>query len=162
MPGVKDAKPETILDVTVECTSPFTVSAGVAFSSIGQREFAIVQSSDGKNPPGVVNKFASTATSSFHPLPLGIIHARIWEGLPNTWKENLGFHASFGMAGNFKSQSAGGSDVEFLAGPSISLFRTMFFTPGVHIGHKVQIMPGIFLSVPSYLGLSDNAKRGKS
>ena len=142
MPATTDTKPQQVLDVTVECTSPFTVSAGVAFSSIQEREFAIVPSSDGKNQPGVVNKFASTAKSSFHPLPLGMIHARLWEGTPDSWKENIGLHASFGMAGNFKSQSSGGSDVEFLAGPSISLFRTMFLTPGLHIGHKVSIGGG--------------------
>ncbi|HEY6770282.1 MAG TPA: hypothetical protein VI386_36530 [Candidatus Sulfotelmatobacter sp.] len=142
MPGTKDTKPEAVLSATVECTSPFAVTAGVAFSSIQEREFAIVPSSDGKNPPGVVNKFQSTAKSSFHPLPLGMIHARLWEGAPDTWRENVGLHASFGMAGNFRSQNSGGSDVEFLAGPSVSLFRTMFVTPGLHIGHKVSLGGG--------------------
>jgi hypothetical protein len=140
MPGAKDTKPETILDVTVECTSPFTVSAGVAFSSLQQREFAIVPSKDPNNPTNVINKFESTSTSNFHPLPLGMIHARVWEG--QGWWENVGLHASFGMAGNFRSQNSGGSDVEFLVGPSVSLFRTMFLTPGLHLGHKVELGGG--------------------
>jgi len=140
MPGAKDAKAETVLDVTVECTLPFTISAGVAFSSLSQREFAIVPSKDPNNPNNVINKFESTATSSFHPLPLGMIHARVWEG-GGRW-QNLGLHASFGMAGNFRSQNSGGSDVEFLVGPSVSLFRAMFLTPGLHIGHKVSLGGG--------------------
>jgi hypothetical protein len=140
MPGAKDTKPETILDVTVECTSPFTISAGVAFSSLSQREFAIVPSKDPNNPNNVINTFESTSTSSFHPLPLGMIHARVWEG--NGWWENVGLHASFGIAGNFRSQSSGGSDVEFLVGPSVSLFRAMFLTPGLHIGQKVELGGG--------------------
>jgi hypothetical protein len=137
MPSTKDTKPQAVLTVTVECTSPFAVTAGVAFSSIQEREFAIVPSSDGKTPPGVVNKFQSTAKSSFHPLPLAMVHARLWEPT-----EKVAFHAGFGMAGNFRSQSAGGSDVEFLLGPSVSLFRTMFLTPGLHIGHKVNLGGG--------------------
>jgi len=136
-PGTKDTKPEAVLTVTVECTSPFAVTAGVAFSSIQERDFAIVPSSDGKTPPGVVNKFQSTAKSSFHPLPLGMVHARLWEPT-----EKFAVHASFGMAGNFRSQNSGGSDVEFLVGPSLSLFRTMFVTPGLHVGHKVSLGGG--------------------
>jgi hypothetical protein len=136
-PGVKDAKPEQVLEATVECTSPFSVTAGVAFSSIQEREFSIVPSAAGDDPPTVVNKFEVTSKSSFHPLPIAMVHARLWE--PN---EKFAVHAGFGMAGNFRSAKSGGSDVEFLIGPSISLFRTMFISPGLHIGHHVSLGGG--------------------
>jgi hypothetical protein len=137
MPGTTATGPETVLSVTVECTSPFTVSAGVAFSTLGEHQFAIQQVPATPPATGTVNKFVATETSSFHPLPLGMIHARVCE-----FNDAVALHASFGMAGDFQSQSAGGSSAEFLIGPSISLFRTMFFTPGLHIGTKTSIGAG--------------------
>jgi hypothetical protein len=78
-----------------------------------------------------------TNNSNFHPLVLGMVHARLCEV-----NETIAFHASFGLSGNFQSQSAGGSSVGFLLGPSMSLFRTMFFTPGLYIGTKTNIGGG--------------------
>jgi hypothetical protein len=115
----------------MECASPFIVSAGVDFRTILTREFAIQPVA---SPPGsttTINEFVLTSKSSFHPLPIGIVSARLCE--PN---EAVSLHLSLGMAGNFNSQNAGGSSAEFLVGPSIALFRTMFFTPGLHIGKK--------------------------
>jgi len=137
MPGTTATGPETVLSLSVECTSPFTVSAGVAFSTIGEHQFAIQPSLATPPATGTVNEFVATETSSFHPLPIAMIHARLCE-----FNDEVALHASLGMAGNFQSQNAGGSSVEFLIGPSISLFRTMFFTPGLHIGAKTSIAGG--------------------
>jgi hypothetical protein len=93
-----------------------------------------------------VNKFGVTDNSTFHPLPLAMIHARLCE-----FNETIALHGSFGMAGNFQSQGAGGSSAEFLLGPSLSLFRTMLLTPGLHIGTKTTIGAGFSVgdTVPS-------------
>jgi hypothetical protein len=143
LPDKSAAAPATVLSVTVECASPFNVSAGVAFSTIPDREYAIQPVA---TPPGsttTTNQFALTANSSFHPLVLGMVSARLCE--PN---EIVAFHLSFGLAGNFKSQNAGGSSAEFLIGPSISLFRTMFITPGLHIGKKTVLADGYSVGSP--------------
>lgn len=134
MPGATTPNPITVLSVSVECSSPFTISAGVEFTTLKEREFSIQPVA---NPPGSVtttNEFVATTQSSFHPLPLGMIHARLWE--PKEW---FSLHASFGIAGNIRSQNSGGSDPEFLIGPSIALFRTMFLTPGLHLGREVSL-----------------------
>jgi len=146
MPGTTATGPETVLSLTVECTSPFTISAGVAFSTIGQHQFAIQPTSATPPATGTVNTFVATDTSDFHPLPLGMIHARLYE-----FSDTVALHASFGMAGNFQSQSAGGSSAGFLIGPSFSLFRTMFLTPGLYIGEKAGIGAGFRVNelVPS-------------
>ena len=146
MPGTTSAAPETVLAVSVECTSPFTVSAGVDFSTIEKHEFAIQASPATPPATGTVNKFVLTNNSNFHPLPLGMIHARLCE-----FDERFALHASLGLAGNIQSQSAGGSSAEFLIGPSFSLFRTMFLTPGLHIGTKTVIGGGFNVgdTVPS-------------
>ena len=143
LPDKSAVAPATVLSVTVECASPFNVSAGVAFSTIPDREYAIQPVA---TPPGsttTTNQFALTADSSFHPLALGMVSARLCE--PN---EIIAFHLSFGLAGNFKSQNAGGSSAEFLIGPSISLFRTMFITPGLHIGRKTVLADGYTVGSP--------------
>jgi hypothetical protein len=137
LPAKTAAAPTTVLSVTIECASPFNVSAGVAFSTIPNREYAIQPVA---TPPGsttTTNQFALTSDSSFHPMVLGMVSARLWE--PD---EKVAFHVSFGLAGNFNSQSAGGSSAEFLIGPSISLFRTMFITPGLYIGKKTTLADG--------------------
>jgi hypothetical protein len=134
MPGSTSTSSETVLSVTVECTSPFTVSAGVAFSTIPEREFAIQAVPSGST---TVNEFVYSAKSSFHPLPIGMVHARLWE--PN---ECFSFHLSFGIAANIRGQNSGGSDPEYLIGPSFALFRTMFFTPGLHLGREVSLADG--------------------
>src|SRR6266446_894698 len=144
LPGTTTTNPESVLSVSVECTSPFTVSAGVAFSTIGEHEFAIQPVANPSGSTTTTNEFVSTAKSSFHPLPIGIIHARPWE--PREW---LSVHASFGMAGNFNSQSSGGSSAEFLMGPSFSFFRTMFLTPGLHIGRQVSLGAGFKVGDPA-------------
>ena len=135
LPG-NNTSPEQVLAVTIECTSPFTVSAGVAFSSVLQQEFAIRSVPDASGG-AAVDRFVTVSKSNAHPVPLGMIHARFCE--PN---EAIALHATFGLAGNLRSQGAGGSDAEFLFGVSISLFRTMFITPGVYLGRRVDLSSG--------------------
>jgi hypothetical protein len=144
LPDKSAAAPATVLSVTVECASPFNVSAGVAFNTIPDHEFAIQPVA---TPPGsttTTNQFALTANSSFHPVPLGMVSARLWE--PD---ETFALHLSFGLAGNFKSQNAGGSSAEFLIGPSVSFFRTMYITPGLYIGKKTVLANGYTVGSPA-------------
>ena len=136
MPGTTATSAETVLSVAAECTSPFTISAGAAFTTLAEREFgiqAVVKNAD-VSKTDTVNQFVAVTKSSFHPLPIGLVNVRLWE--PSEW---FSLHASFGIAGNLKSQSAGGSDADFLMGPSISFFRTMFLTGGLHLGREVAL-----------------------
>src|SRR5260221_11164050 len=127
LPGKWAAAPATVLSVTVECASPFNVSAGVAFSTIPDREFAIQPVA---TPPGsttTTNQFALTADSSFHPLALGMVSARTC--VPN---EAIAFHLRFGLAGSFKTQITGLTDAEIPIQPSIFFFLTWYITPELH------------------------------
>jgi hypothetical protein len=143
MPGTTATSPETVLSVSVECTSPFTVSAGVAFSTIAESEFGIQPVATPSGSTTTINQFVSTVKSSFRPAPLGMVHARLWE--PADW---FSLHASFGISGNFSSQNSGGSSAEFLLGPSIAFFRTMFLTPGLYLGRQVSLGGGFKVGDP--------------
>jgi hypothetical protein len=120
--------------VTVTCGTPFSVSAGVAFSSIEQKEFAIIKSSGGAGNPSV-NKFGTTRDGRFNPVVIGMVHVRLadWE------RHKYGFHGSFGVAGNLQSQSGGGSTAEFLPGVSFSFWRTMYVSAGPYLGTSAKL-----------------------
>jgi len=92
------------------------------------------------------NRFGILSDPSIHPLPMAIVHARLWE--PNNV---VAFHTSFGVGVNVRSQASGGSSPEFLLGPSISLFRTIFFSGGAEIGKSTALAGGFHVNdvVPS-------------
>jgi hypothetical protein len=122
---------------SVSCAAPFAISGGVAFSTIQQKEFAIVKSNAGAGNPSV-NEFQALNDSRIHPMPIGMVHVRLAE-----WGSHVySFHGSFGIAGNLQGQSSGGSSAEFLPSVSISFWRTMFLSIGPHIGTKATLAGG--------------------
>lgn len=130
---------------TLTCASPFAVSGGVEFSTIPSSEFAIVKSSGSGTTS--TNKFGYSSNSSFHPLPVAVAHVRIWESA----SQKYAFHFSAGASGNIQGQNSGGSSAEFITGGSVSFFRTMFVTAGLHIGTKTSLAGGFKIgnTVPS-------------
>ena len=122
---------------SLTCASPFAVSAGIEFSTIPAREFAILKSAGGANNTSV-NKFGLTSDSTIHPLPVALVHVRLWESMDH----RFAFHASAGASGNIQGQNSGGSSAEFLMGGSLSFFRTMFLTAGLHIGTESNLAGG--------------------
>jgi len=130
--------------VIVSCGTPFAVSAGVGFSTIRQRQFAILQSSDGKG--GTVNTFGLTNDSGINPVALAIAHVRLLE-----WdRHKYAFYASLGIAGSLQNQSSS-SPVQFLPGISVSFWRTMYITAGPQIGTETSLTGGYKIgdTVPS-------------
>lgn len=131
LPGSDPKNSETVLSVTVQCTSPLSISAGVAFDTIGENTFGIQPVAKGQSTQNV---FAITSQSSFHPVPLGMAHARLCE-----FGNTASLHFSFGVGAGIKSQDAGGSAAEFLVGPSLALFRSVFLTPGLYLGQTASL-----------------------
>jgi hypothetical protein len=120
---------------TVSCTTPFAVSAGVGFSTIEQKQFAIVKSPDGKG--GTVSTFGTTSDSKVTPVALAVAHVRIHEWL----NHKVGFYGSLGIGGNLQNQSSS-SPVQFLPGVSFALWRTMYLTAGAEIGNQTSLAGG--------------------
>jgi len=124
--------------VTVECASPFSVSAGVAFSTIVDRELSLVHSAPTGGGTTSELRFGESTRSRVHPMPMGMVHARFHE-----WADHrYAAHASFGVAANIKGDNAGGSNAEYLAGLSFSFFRTFYLTGGLHIGQSAELAGG--------------------
>ena len=142
--GMSTSTKDNIL--VVQCGSRFAISAGAVFSGIPNTEFAIVKSSPTAPATTSTNRFGILSDPSIHPLPMAIVHARLWE--PNNV---VAFHTSFGVGVNVRSQASGGSSPEFLLGPSISLFRTIFFSGGAEIGKSTALAGGFHVNdvVPS-------------
>ncbi len=124
--------------VTVKCASPFSLSAGVAFSLIEQREFAIQQSPTSPGSSTTVNKFGYSSRSSVNPVPLAMAHMRIYE-----WgNHRCALHATFGVGANVQGTNGGGSSAAYLPGVSFSLFRTMYLTSGVVVTKQANLAGG--------------------
>jgi hypothetical protein len=123
--------------LTVTCSSPFAISAGAAFSTIRNRQFAILKSLP---PSGTtsINTFGTTSDSRVNPYPIAIAHARLREWIDKRY----GLHFSFGVGANIKGDNSGGSSPEFLTGLSISFLRTIFVTGGLDVGKQSKLVGG--------------------
>jgi hypothetical protein len=142
-PATVPPAPQTVLTVTVECTSPFSISAGVAFSTIPDSVFAIAATPVTPGSTTTQNTITQTTGSNFHPLPLALINIRLHE-----WNDTFALYGSFGVAANIRQPTSGGSAAEYLFGPSIGLFRTAFITAGVHLGNEASVGGGYSVGAP--------------
>ena len=123
--------------LTVTCSSPFAVTAGAAFSTISNQQFAIVKSAPASGTTSV-NQFGVTSDSKITPYPIAMAHARLRD-----WADNrYALHFSFGVGAKLAGDSSGGSSPEFLMGPSISFLRTIFVTAGLDVGKKSKLIGG--------------------
>jgi hypothetical protein len=130
--------------VIVSCGTPFAVSAGVGFNTIEQKQFAILQSPDGKG--GTKNTFGTTSDSTITPVALAVVHVRLSE-----WdRHKYAFYGSLGVGGSLQNQSSS-SPVQFLPGISVSFWRTMYITVGPDIGNQANLTGGFQVgdTVPS-------------
>ena len=84
----------------------------------------------------VINRFGFNNRSSFRTLPVILLNTRFYE--PN---DLFAIHASAGAAVDIKTGETG-TDVEFIVGPSISFWRTLFITGGFHIGREPKLVGG--------------------
>jgi len=150
-PGTAATRQEV---VTVVCSSPLSVSAGFGFSFVDEREFVFVPSTktvteNGQTSEVVINRFGFKNNSSFRTLPVLLLNTRIYE------KSDLfSVHFSGGAAVDVKS-GEGGTDLEYIVGPSFSFVRTLFITPGLHIGRVPKLAGGFKLDQEVPEGISE-------
>jgi hypothetical protein len=133
-PQVKDGL------LTVTCASPFALTAGAAFSTIQNQQFAVVKSVP---PSGTtsINTFGVTSDSRINPYPIAMAHARLRDWMDDRYA----LHYSFGVGANVKGDNSGGSSPEFLTGLSISFWRTIFVTGGLDVGKQSKLSGGFNL-----------------
>lgn len=127
------SQPSTQELVTVTCSSPFSVSGGVGFSTIDERDIVFVPSNKTDNTGFPEKVFGYQSHSAARPIPLLLLNVRIWE--PKDW---FSLHISGGAAVDVKNGEAG-SDVEYVVGPSFAFRRSLFVTTGLHLGRTTTI-----------------------
>jgi hypothetical protein len=141
--------------VTVVCSSPLSVSAGFGFSFVDEREFVFVPSTkmvtgeNGQTSEVVINRFGFKNRSSFRTLPVLLLNTRIYEN-----SDLFAVHFSGGAAVDVKT-GEGGTDLEYIVGPSFSFMRTLFITPGLHIGRVPTLAGGFKLDQEVPQGISE-------
>lgn len=136
--------PTTEEIVTVVCSSPLSVSGGFGFSFVDEREFVFVASTksvttNGQTTQQAISRFGLKNSSNFRTLPVLLLNTRLWE--PN---DLFAIHASTGAIVDVKT-GEGGTDLEFVVGPSLSFWRSLFITPGLHIGRVPRLAGGFAL-----------------
>jgi hypothetical protein len=131
--------------VTVICSSPFSISAGFGFSTVHEQQVSFIQSLNSSNQ--VVSVFGYKALSN--PLPLLILNTRVHE-----WNDDWALHASTGAVVDIKTGAAGGTDVEYVAGLSVSYKRSFFITPGFHAGRAQNLAGGFTIGQTVPPGIS--------
>jgi hypothetical protein len=119
--------------VTIRCSTRFTLSAGVGFSTIEQKTYAIIPSSDGKG--GTTNTFGTTSDSKITPVALAIANVRLREW----YNHGVGVYGSLGVGGNLQTNA---SAAYFLPGVSFAFWRTMYVTLGAGIGSQSILTGG--------------------
>jgi hypothetical protein len=135
----------TKLDVvTVICSSPLSISGGLGFSTAPEQQFSFVQSVNSSGQ--VVSALGYKALSKFRPLPLLLLNTRLLE-----WKDVWGLHVSNGAVVDIKTGAAGGTDVEYVSGLSVSFKRTLFVTTAFQAARVQSLDPGFTIgqTVPS-------------
>jgi hypothetical protein len=131
--------------VTVNCSTRFSISGGVGFSTIEQKTFAILPSSDGKG--GTTNTFGTTSDSKITPVALAVTNIRLAE-----WANHgVGLHGSLGIGGNLQTNA---SAAYFLPGISLAFWRTMYLTAGAGIGSQSVLTGGYRVGDPVPTGVT--------
>jgi hypothetical protein len=133
--------------LTVTCSSPFSISAGAAFNTIHNPQFAIVKSVPAAGGTTSINTFGATSNSQINPYPIAMAHGRLY-----SWSQNrYALHFSFGVGASVSGQNSGGSSPEFLTGLSLSFFRTIYITGGLDVAKQTQLIGGFMVggTVPS-------------
>jgi hypothetical protein len=134
--------------VTVECTTPFSISGGFGFSTVEEKEFVFVPSKPPAGSQTPVNTFGFKNHSSFRTIPLLLINTRVWE-----FNDTFALHASAGAGVDVKTGQSG-TDIEFIVGGSLSFRRSFFVTPGIHVGRVPSLAGGFNLNDPVPSGVS--------
>ncbi len=82
-------------------------------------------------------------------MPVLLLNMRVWE--PN---DTFALHVSTGAAVDVKTGQSG-TDLEYIVGPSISFWRSLFITPGLHIGRVPKLAGGFVLDQEVPTGISE-------
>jgi hypothetical protein len=124
--------------LVVECGSAFSLSAGVGFSMITNREFALVKSAPAAGGTTSTTIFGVNSDSAINPMAIAMAHARLRDFSDHRY----GLHFSFGVGANVQGQNSGGSSANYLTGLSISFLRTIYLTGGLQIGKQSELAGG--------------------
>jgi hypothetical protein len=129
-------------DITVHtCYTPGTVSTGVGMSFLRNQQFGFVAGRDPKDSANIITVIGATTNQQVTPI-YGIQYNIAIKDLDN----GLGLHGAVGAA---LGSSSGTSNIELIAGPSISIRRRAFFiTPAFQLGRREELLPGFKVGDP--------------
>jgi predicted nucleic acid-binding Zn-ribbon protein len=124
----------------------FILSGGIAFSRLEKREFQPVlgvardRSGMPTSPDTITNVIGLKDSSDWTLGPILVLSARLVEG------NGFGLYGSFGITGK---KTDNNTDIDYLFGPSVSIFdNRILFTGGAYVGRQVRLGGDAFLGAP--------------
>ena len=143
--GARGARDRTEV-VTVECTTPFSVSAGFGYSLFtDELEFGFVPTTrsgtdeNGAPSTRVTKEFAELKRSDFRVSPILLVNTRVAE-----WSDTLALHVSAGAVVDMNGET--GTDVEWVAGATVSFKRSLFLTAAFHAARVPKLGGGFVVT----------------
>jgi hypothetical protein len=133
--------------VTVNCPTRVFGSVGYAFSGLPQHTFTAVASNNTlpqapagspTPPPATIQE---TSFSDVRPMPVVLLNVRFNPEEPG----DNGIYASFGVSVNSSPQS---NTIDYFAGVSYSLARSLILTGGVTLAPTTALAPGYNIGDP--------------
>lgn len=129
--------------VTVTCPSAFSVSGGLAISFVKTQTYGLIPTSTAGT-----STFGITKITNQSLMPIAMVHARLYG------YRHVALHAGFGVAAHAQDDAAGGTGAEYLLGLGVSLFRTIYITPGWQSGRTAALSPGYSLGQTAASGVT--------
>jgi len=128
------------------CPAAISVSAGIGFSSVKQRDFFFAPTViSGRN----TSVFALKDRSSARPLPLVLVNTRLCD-----FNDNLGLHFSTGVGVDLKTGQTG-TEIDYVVGLSLLVRNQFFVTLGGNITRVPELIGGFQIGQEVPAGISE-------
>ena len=142
----EEARVKELPMVTFVCEHPLSFSTGVFVSTLDEKEFdfrPMVGGEEGN--PTATDVIGFNNRSSFRMMPGVMVNMLVWQP-----SYSFDVRLSFGALADFGGEQ--GTALEFIAGPSFGINKSVLFTVGAHVGRVLDLQGGFKIGTPKIEG----------
>ena len=142
----EEARVKELPMVTFVCEHPLSFSTGVFVSTLDEKEFAFRPMVGGEEGnPTATDVIGFNNRSSFRMMPGVMVNMLVWQP-----SYSFDVRLSFGALADFGGEQ--GTALEFIAGPSFGINKSVLFTVGAHVGRVLDLQGGFKIGTPKIEG----------
>ena len=133
--------------VTFVCDPALSFSTGVFLSNLDEKEFDFRPTiGSEKGDLTARDAIGFNNRSEFRVMPGVLVNVLVVQ-----LSDSVGVHLSFGALADFGGEQ--GTALEFIAGPSLEIRKSVLFTVGPHVGRVSELQGGFEIGTPKIKGL---------